>query len=50
MKKRIESQNWKLELDVNRKRLKLSEKILLTIERVSGKRLFAFRNHRIIRK
>lgn len=50
MKKRIEAQNWKLELDASRKQLKLSEKILLTIEKVTGKRLFAFRNHRIIRK
>lgn len=50
MKSRIENQNWKLELDVNRKKLKWKDRILLLVEKVTGKRIFAFSNHRIIRK
>jgi hypothetical protein len=50
MKKRIEEKNWHLDLDVTRKRLSVKDRFLQWIERTTGKRPFAFRNHRVIRK
>lgn len=50
MKDRINKKNWHLELDVSRKKMKLKYRILQWIENLTGKRLFTFTNHIIIRK
>ncbi len=50
MQKRIEQQNWILELDTSRKNFTLKDRILIAIEKITGKRLFSFSNHRIVAK
>ena len=49
MLERIKSQNWKVELDVSRKRFTLKERILYFIEKTTGKRLFDYKNYKILR-
>lgn len=49
MQKRIESKNWAVELDVKRKKIKFKYRILHWIEKHTGKRLFSFSNHKVIR-
>ena len=49
MKERIENKNWDIQLDVTRKRFSLKDRILFFIEQKTGKRLFEFRNYRIIK-
>jgi hypothetical protein len=48
MKKRIEEKNWNVDLDISKKKFSLKEKLLYWYERKTGKRLFDFRNYRII--
>lgn len=48
MQKRIEEKNWKLELDTSRKNLSLKDRILVAIEKLTGKRFFSFSNHHIV--
>ncbi len=48
MEKRIQQQNWELDIDVSKKQFSFKDKILHTIEKKTGKRLFSFRNYRII--
>ena len=50
MQQRIHEQNLKLDLNINKKKLSSKNKFLYWFERLTGKRLFAFRNHRIVRK
>lgn len=50
MQERIAQKNWHLELDVTRKKMKFKYRILQWIENLTGKRLFTFTNHIIIRK
>ena len=50
MLSRIEKQNWKLNLDTGRKKMDFRNKVLYWFEKLTGKRLFTFSNHRIIRK
>ena len=49
MQKRVAGQNWNIELDTGRKQFSLKEKLLYWIEKKTGKRLFEFRNYKIIR-
>jgi Glycosyl transferase family 2 len=49
MYNRISKKNWQIELDIDKKRFSLKEKILFWFEKKTGKRLFAFRNYRIIK-
>jgi hypothetical protein len=49
MQERIKSQNWQVKLDVSRKRFSLKERILYFIEKTTGKRLFDYRNYKILR-
>lgn len=49
MKKRIESKNWNIELDITQKKLDFKDKILLKIEKLTGKRLFGFQNYKKIK-
>lgn len=50
MKERIEKKNWSIELDVKKKKFKFKHKLLYWVEKLTGKRLFAFRNHSTIRR
>ena len=50
MQHRIEQKNWHLELDIKKKKLKWKYRVLYWIEQLTGKRLFTFSNHIIIRK
>ena len=48
MKKRIAEKNWSVHLDISKKKLPPKEKILYWIEKKTGKRLFDFKNYKII--
>jgi hypothetical protein len=48
MRNRINNKNWNIELDISRKKLKFKYRILYWIEKLTGKRLFAFSNHKVI--
>lgn len=48
MYQRVKEKNWQVELDVNQKKFSLKEKLLYWFEKNTGKRLFDFRNYRII--
>ena len=48
MKKRIEEKNWTIDLDISRKKFSLKEKLLYWYEKKTGKRLFDFRNYKVI--
>ncbi|GLU56633.1 glycosyltransferase family 2 protein [Dyadobacter frigoris] len=48
MKVRIERQDWNIELDLSRKKFKFKDALLYWIEKNTGKRLFEFRNYRLI--
>lgn len=46
---RIKNKNWQIELDISRKKFSLKEKLLFWFEKKTGKRLFDFKNYRIIK-
>jgi hypothetical protein len=48
MRKRIEERNWSVDLDISKKKLKLKNQLLYWYEKKTGKRLFEFRNFKII--
>ncbi len=48
MLKRIASMDWGFEFDNNQRRLSLKERMLSWIEKKTGRRLFEFRNYRLI--
>lgn len=50
MKHRIEAKNWQVILNSSRKRFSPKEWLLYKIEQLTGKRLFTFRNYKIISK
>lgn len=45
---RIKEQNWDLRIDITKKKFSLKDKILYWIEKKTGRRLFDFKNYRII--
>lgn len=49
MLSRIEKQNWKLKLNIRKKKFKLKDRLLYFYEKLTGKRLFTFRNFRMIK-
>ncbi len=49
MKERIANKNWKVELNIARKKLTTKDALLYWLEKLTGKRLFAFRNHTIVK-
>lgn len=49
MQQRIALQNWKVELDVNVKKLSLKNRLLQWWEKKTGVRLFDFRNYEILK-
>ena len=48
MQQRIDRQNWKLELDTSKKNLSFKDKVLYVFEKLTGIRLFDFRNYKRI--
>jgi len=48
MKKRIQEKNWTIDLDISKKKFSLKEKLLYWYEKKTGRRLFDFRNYKII--
>lgn len=48
MHKRIEEKNWKVDFDIARKKFSAKDRLLYWIEKKTGKRLFDFRNYRVI--
>ena len=48
MQKRIASKNWDIEIDVSRKRFTFSKWIMYLLEKLTGRRLFSFRNYELI--
>jgi len=48
MKNRIAQKNWNLKLDITKKKLKLKHRLTYTFEKITGIRLFEFKNYRII--
>jgi hypothetical protein len=49
MNKRIKEKNWNVELDITKKRMKSKDRILYYVEKLTGARLFTFKNYRVIR-
>ncbi len=45
---RIARQNWQIDLDLDRKKFEWKDKLLYWIEKKTGKRLFDFKNYKII--
>jgi len=48
MQNRITHKNWDLTFDLTKKRLSLKDQLLYKIEKLTGKRLFDYKNYRII--
>jgi hypothetical protein len=49
MHDRIRQKNWKLELDITKKKFSLKDRVLYYFEKITGIRPFDFRNYRLIR-
>ncbi|MBX9779719.1 MAG: glycosyltransferase family 2 protein [Chitinophagaceae bacterium] len=49
MRDRITRKNWQLELDTSKKKFSLKEKLLYRFEKLTGIRLFDFRNYTLLR-
>lgn len=49
MKERISKQDWHIELDLSRKEFKLKDRLLYWYEKKTGKRLFEFKNYRLMK-
>ncbi|MBS1920303.1 MAG: glycosyltransferase family 2 protein [Bacteroidetes bacterium] len=48
MQKRIQEKNWDIPFDLSRKKLSFKDSVLYKIEKMTGKRLFDYKNYRII--
>ena len=48
MQKRIAEKNWDARFDTGKKRSSFKDRILYSIEKMTGKRLFSYRNYKII--
>ena len=48
MQERIAKKNWDVSLDIQKKKFSLKDRLLYWIEKRTGKRLFDFRNYKII--
>ncbi len=49
MLERIAKQNWKVEIDISRKKFSLKERILYQFEKITGIRPFDFKNYRLLK-
>lgn len=48
MEERIAQKNWQIDFDIKKKKFSLKDRMLYWLEKKSGKRLFDFRNYKII--
>ena len=48
MLQRIKDKNWQIEFDLTKKKLSFKDWLLYKIEKLTGKRLFNYRNYRVI--
>ena len=48
MHQRIKDKNWQLDFDLTKKKLSFKDRLLYKIEKITGKRLFNYRNYRVI--
>lgn len=48
MQKRIAEQNWTADFDITKKRFSFKDTLLYRIEKLTGKRLFAYKNYTLI--
>lgn len=48
MRQRISEKNWQVNFDTGRKRFSFSRNLLYRVEKITGKRLFEYRNYRVI--
>lgn len=48
MTERIKTKNWNLQLDTRKKRFSFKDTLLYRFEKLTGKRLFSYRNYKII--
>jgi hypothetical protein len=48
MQKRLKKQNWQFSFDVTKKKFSLKDRLLYKIEKLTGIRIFKFRNYKII--
>jgi hypothetical protein len=48
MQKRIAEKNWKIDLDTTKKKFSFKDKLLYKFEKLTGKRLFNYKNYKII--
>jgi hypothetical protein len=48
MQERLSKKNWEVDLDIYKKKFSLKNRLLYWIEKKTGKRLFSFRNYKII--
>lgn len=48
MEKRIANKNWDITLDIQQKKFSFKDRLLYWIEKKTGKRLFDFRNYKIV--
>lgn len=48
MQKRVQDQNWDLEIDISKKKFTLKEKLLYWLEKRTGLRPFEFRNYKLV--
>ncbi len=49
LQKRIKEQNWNVKFDLSKKRFSAKDKLLYWLEKKTGKRLFDFKNYKIIK-
>ncbi len=47
MKERLATRNWDMQFDLSRNRMTLKNRVLYAFEKLTGRRLFAFRNYRL---
>jgi hypothetical protein len=48
MKERIAAMNWNIKLDISKKKFTIKDKLLYWVEKITGKRLFSFKNYKLV--
>jgi hypothetical protein len=48
MKDRIRKMDWEFQFDTGKRKMKLKDSLLFYIEKYTGKRLFEYRNYRLL--
>jgi hypothetical protein len=48
MLKRISEKNWELDIDISKKQFTFKKWVMYIVEKLTGKRLFAFRNYELL--